>query len=404
MRIGTPQFIGERLREAREARSMTQITLGELLGISKSAISQYEKGVNSPHPEVMINIPHILNLPAQFFFISPPKMEQETPLFFRSLRSTTLAARTKAARKYEWLKNITDYLSTFVEFPSVNFPDLSPPKNPFKIQENDIEIVAASLRKYWGLGDGIISNTAYLLENNGAIVTKMNIGVETMDAFSRWRFTEEKPYIILGLDKGSSSRSRLDLAHELGHMILHKNVNAEDFKKRDTFNLIEKQAFKFAGAFLMPASSFAADFGGPSLSALQSLKIRWKVAIGAMIIRARDLGLISEEQENNLWRSYGRKGYRRHEPLDNEIPQEEPAILQQTFKMIIENNIQTKEQIYSSIPFSQKDIEELSCLPDGFLSDKPKAQVIDLKPREVAPKNSRDGEENNIIPFRRNHV
>jgi Zn-dependent peptidase ImmA (M78 family) len=74
----------------------------------------------------------------------------------------------------------------------------------------------------------------------------------------------------------------------------------------------------------MPQYSFASDFSGPSLSALQSLKLRWKVAMSAMIMRARDLGLISEDQEDNLWRSYGRKVYRRYEPLDNEISQEQP--------------------------------------------------------------------------------
>ena len=67
-------------------------------------------------------------------------------------------------------------------------------------------------------------------------------------------------------------------------MILHRNIDKEDFKKPHIFKHIEKQAFKFAGAFLMPPHSFADDFSGPSLSALQSLKIRWKVGIGAMII------------------------------------------------------------------------------------------------------------------------
>jgi Zn-dependent peptidase ImmA (M78 family)/transcriptional regulator with XRE-family HTH domain len=385
MRLGTPQFIGERLREAREARGMTQITLGELLGVSNRAISQYEKGVVSPHPEVMKNIPDKLNLPAQFFFTPLPPEEQETTLFWRSQASTTVAARVRSKWKYQWLKEkITGYLNRFVEFPSVNFPDLQCPKDPFKIQEQDIEIVASSLRKFWGLGDGIISNTIYLLENNGAIVTKMHIGVETIDAFSNWRLLEDRPYIILGLDKGSASRSRLDVAHELGHMVLHRNIDKDDFKKPHIFKLVEEQAFKFAGAFLMPSYSFASDFSGPSLSALQSLKLRWKVAMSAMLIRARDLRLISEDQENNLWRSYGRKGYRRREPLDDEIPQEDPAILQQTFRMLIENNIQTKEQICSSIPLSQTDIEELVCLPKEFLSNKPKATIINLNSKRNA--------------------
>jgi Zn-dependent peptidase ImmA (M78 family) len=245
-----------------------------------------------------------------------------------------------------------------------------------------IEMAASALRKLWGLDDKIISNTVYLLENNGAIVTKIPFDNEALDAFSNWRWVENRPYIILGSDKISASRSRLDVCHELGHMILHRNVKKEDFKKKGIFDLVEEQAFAFAGAFLMPASSFALEFI-PNLIALESLKMRWKVSIGAMIVRGKHLGLLSEDQEKNLWRNYVRKGYKRHEPLDPQIEHESPAILRQSFETLIEHKIQTKEQILSSICLGQKDIEELAVLPEGFLIDKPKAKIIDFnKKRE----------------------
>jgi transcriptional regulator with XRE-family HTH domain len=79
MRPGTPQFIGERLREAREARCLTQITLSEMLGVSNRAVSQYEKGTASPHPDIMAKIPKILNFPPQFFF-TPCIKAQQFPL------------------------------------------------------------------------------------------------------------------------------------------------------------------------------------------------------------------------------------------------------------------------------------------------------------------------------------
>lgn len=401
MRPGTPQFIGERLREAREARGMTQITLAELLGISNRAVSQYEKGLASPHPDIMKIIPDKLTLPSQFFFTPLPPKEEETVIFYRSLRATTAAARTQSEGKYRWLKEmITDYLEKIVEFPSVNFPDWPFPKDPLQIQDKDIEIAATALRKSWGLGEEIISNTVYLLENNGAIVTKINIGTQTIDSFSNWRAIGRRPYVILGAEKGSASRLRMDVAHELGHMVLHRNVGKDDFKKRDTFKRIEEQAFKFAGAFLMPLYSFASDFSGTSLNALQSLKMRWKVSMSAMIIRARDIGLISEEQENNFWRSYGRKGYRRYEPLDNEISQEEPAVLQQTFKMIIEKRVRTREYICSSIPLSPRDIEELACLPKSYLNNRPEPKILDIN--KVERKNTEAvSNKGKILTFRR---
>ena len=377
MRPGTPQFIGERLREAREVRGHTQITLSEVLGVSNSAVSQYEKGVTSPYPEIMDKLLTALNFPAQFFFTPPRPPEEETIVFYRSRKSATIAARKRAEWKYTWLKEIVDYLGQFFEFPPVNFPDCPFPEDPFQISMKHIEIAASALRKLWGLEDKIISNTVYLLENNGAIVTKMPFDNEALDAFSNWRWIENRPYIILGSDKLSASRSRLDVCHELGHMVLHRNVKKEDFKKKTVFDLIEDQAYAFAGAFLMPASSFASEFI-PNLIALQSLKMRWNVSIAGMIMRGRNLGLLSEDQESNLWRNYARKGYRRHEPLDDQIDHESPAVLRQSFETLIEHKIQTKDQILSSFCLGQKDIEELAVLPEGFLSNKPKATLIDL--------------------------
>jgi Zn-dependent peptidase ImmA (M78 family)/DNA-binding XRE family transcriptional regulator len=380
MRPGTPQFIGERLREAREVRGHTQITLSEVLGVSNSAISQYEKGVTSPYPEIMDKLLTALNFPANFFFTPPRPPEEETIVFYRSRKSATIAARKRAEWKYTWLKEVVDYLSQFFEFPNVNFPNCPFTEDPFDISMKHIEIAASSLRTFWGLGDKIISNTVYLLENNGAIVTKLPFDNEALDAFSNWRWIENRPYVILGSDKLSASRSRLDVCHELGHMVLHRNVKKEDFKKKSVFDLIEDQAYAFAGAFLMPASSFASEFI-PNLIALQSLKMRWNVSIAAMIMRGRNLGLLSEDQERNLWRNYARKGYRRHEPLDDQIEHESPAVLRQSFETLIEHKIQTKDQILSSFCLGQKDIEELAVLPEGFLTDKPKAKVIDFNKR-----------------------
>lgn len=42
--IGTPLGLGDRIRSAREARGWTQPDLGKAVGVSKSAVSQWEKG------------------------------------------------------------------------------------------------------------------------------------------------------------------------------------------------------------------------------------------------------------------------------------------------------------------------------------------------------------------------
>src|SRR6185295_3695781 len=108
--------------------------------------------------------------------------------------------------------------------------------------------------------NGAISNVTWLLENNGAIITRTCLEANTLDAFSEWQTPEGTPYFILGADKNVAVRSRFDIAHELGHIILHRNVEAVCIARQADHKLLEQQANRFAGAFLLPEHSFMSDF------------------------------------------------------------------------------------------------------------------------------------------------
>src|SRR5262249_5990128 len=155
-------------------------------------------------------------------------------------------------------------------------------------------------------------------------VVRDYLEADTLDALSEWLEPEGIPFIVLNADKESAVRSRFDLAHELGHLILHRSVTPDDLKKKPLFRQIEKQAFRFAGALLLPQRPFLADLHALSLDALRALKSKWKVAIAAMIHRLSDLGVLTEEQEKRFWINYARRGWRGREPLDDQLPCEMP--------------------------------------------------------------------------------
>jgi len=73
-----------------------------------------------------------------------------------------------------------------------------------------------------------------------------------VDAFSRP--TPERRVVILGSDKGDKARPRFDAAQELGHLVLHRD-HPEPGNRA-----LEKQAHRFAGAFLLPADQVAAEW------------------------------------------------------------------------------------------------------------------------------------------------
>lgn len=59
---------GSRLRERREALGLKQSELGKLLGITGSAIGNYENGVSSPKADVLYRVFDVLKCDANYLF------------------------------------------------------------------------------------------------------------------------------------------------------------------------------------------------------------------------------------------------------------------------------------------------------------------------------------------------
>lgn len=55
-------IIGSRIRDERQKRGLTQEELGKLIGVSKVAISHYERGEEQPKVEKLSKLVEILNL------------------------------------------------------------------------------------------------------------------------------------------------------------------------------------------------------------------------------------------------------------------------------------------------------------------------------------------------------
>ena len=330
--IGTPGFIGDRLSQAREARGLTAISLAEIIGVNSASISNYERGRQSPSPEVMERIASVLNQPLAFFLRPMPISKQED-IWWRAMSSATKSARDRANARHAWLRDIVTYLSEFVDFPDTNIPDFHLSGDVQQITTGMIEDIAAECRRYWKLGTGPIADVVLLMENNGVIVSRGELEAESLDAYSQRPHDSDHPIVFLGSDKASAVRSRHDASHELGHLILHRDVEAKTIRNPVLFKLIESQAHRFAAAFNLPAEGFADQLWAPTLDAFLALKPHWKVAISAMIMRSEQLGMLSEEQAKRSWINMSRRGWRKQEPLDERLVAERPRVLRRSFEL-----------------------------------------------------------------------
>jgi Zn-dependent peptidase ImmA (M78 family) len=104
---------------------------------------------------------------------------------------------------------------------------------------------------------------------------------QRVDAFSRWFDT--RPLIVLSDGKRDKARSGFDVAHELGHLVMHHEPEFSD-------RVQERQAHAFAAAILMPAAELMEDLPvrpprGEDWERLKEAQLRWGVSIAALLYR-----------------------------------------------------------------------------------------------------------------------
>jgi Zn-dependent peptidase ImmA (M78 family)/transcriptional regulator with XRE-family HTH domain len=370
MRQGTRGFIGERLKQVREARDLSAAALADLLNVTRASIYQYEGNLQSPSPEALRLLGDKLRVDVQYF-LRPMPNRQSGVRFYRCMATATKRARVRAGRRYEWVREICDCLNKYVRFPAVRFPDLGVPRDPARISFEDVEEAASQTRIFFGLPDGPVPNVLWTLENHGAITAKFDLDATTLDAFSEWSPADQRPYVILSSDKGSAVRSRFDAAHELGHLILHRNTPESFFCHKDSFELMENQAHRFASAFLLPESAFTSALYAPTLDAFRSLKETWRVAIAAMIMRVHDLNIVNDEGAKRLWINLGRRKWRTREPLDDRLQPEAPRYLSRCISVLLERRTIAPCDLQFQTGIPAQDIEKLIGLPAGTLADAP---------------------------------
>jgi Zn-dependent peptidase ImmA (M78 family)/DNA-binding XRE family transcriptional regulator len=368
MKSGVSGFEGSRLREAREVRGVPVLALAESADVTRQVIYQYELNNAAPSVEVLSRISNALGIPEKFFITKRSEIDDST-LFFRSMASTTKVARARATHRLQWLQDIVNCVSEYVELPDSDFPSLNLPADPLLISDEDIDDAAEQVRTFWKVPEGPIANIVALLEHHGAIVARDALGAESLDGLSGFFPSVARPIVLVGIDKGSPVRWRFDAAHELGHLILHSHVAPSLLRSPENYKRIEDQAHRFAGAFILPCASFGEDLYGVNLDNLLALKLKWKISIAAMVMRARQCGLLSEDTERRIWINISRRGWRKNEPYDDSMPIEEPRMLRAAIDLILTEGGQTPDEIVDQIGLPERDIEVLCGLSQGYFAE-----------------------------------
>lgn len=354
--------IPERIREAREARGLSGEGFAEAIGVSRQAVAQFETGQTTPGGETMSKIIAETGQPISFFTNVPVRPGEPRSPFFRSLKRMEHHHRRRIVRRMQWAGDIGALLERFIDLPTVNFPDFEFDFERGKV--DDIEHAAEALRDHWGLGRGPVRNLSVLMEQNGVLIVREPVRCDDMDAVSCW--IGGRPIVLLSKEVVSGPRDLFNLAHELGHLVLHPDVELS----RTNLDVIEKQANRFASAFLLPRETFSREVLGSSIAYFKSLKSRWGVSIAAMAYRSKNLGILSENQYSYLFRQMNSQDIRKIEPLDDMFPVNIPSVLGEGLRMLIEHHVYTRPQIEASLSLNLRDVEIIAGLDEGYLDQR----------------------------------
>lgn len=333
----TNEFNPSRLTLARKRRGMSKKMLAEELDVSARIITAYEAGERQPKPKSIEAIAEFLDFPVPFFNKNDADSLPIEGTSFRSLTKTTARLRDQALAAGELALELSDWIGK-------KFANLPDPKIP-KLQGVDAETAATIIRQEWGLGELSIRNLVHLLEDKGVKVFSLAEQCQDIDAFSCWH--KNRPYIFLNTMK-TAERSRMDAAHELGHLVLHWHDIIP--RNRD----IEHEAKLFAAAFLMPKSGILANVPyGASLDQLIEIKHDWGVSLLALIVRAFKVSLLSEWQYRSYCKAIGRKN-----ELEAMKQRETSLILSKVFKMLRDEGI-TKADVAHSLLWPISELNKL---------------------------------------------
>jgi Zn-dependent peptidase ImmA (M78 family)/DNA-binding XRE family transcriptional regulator len=333
-------FNPRRLSLARKRRRLSSKGFAELIGMSPVTVSRLEKANNEPDPETVTSIAKALGFPREFFFDGDIDDLTKDAASFRSLTSMTAREREAALASGSLAYLLSDYVSAKFNLPEPKLIDLS--------HERDPPAAARTVRQAWALGEQPISSMIKLLESKGVRVFSLAENTKNVDAFSCWR--NDIPYVFLNTFK-SAERSRLDAAHELAHLILHRHGGPRQGRGA------EVEANSFASSFLMPEADVKSRL--PFVGRLDELvvaKKRWGVSTAALAYRLHKLGILGNWQYRMFCIQINQRGYRDEEP--NSLPREESVLWKKIFTELWSDRI-SKDQVAADLHLPADELENL---------------------------------------------
>jgi len=359
-------MFSQRLKQLRLARGFSLEELAAKTGgiVTKQALSKYERGKIRPSAVVLNKLAKALNTKAAILF-NVPSFNIEIIAFRRTSRlpmkelSRVESYVKNALEERIHLQELTRFSMESMEAKTVREKNLRRflPIQSMSIKNlEDVEMASKSLRTSWKLGLDEISNMTETLEDHSVHVIEINTrykldGVAAVASTGNNRVKAAAVANKIGVP---GERQRLNLAHELGHLVLEIPEDVDE----------EKAAFRFGGAFLAPADMLLKEVGIKRAfiqpEELLMLKQKYGLSIAALLYRLRDLKIISESYYTKWCIDINRLGWKKREP--NEINPEQSNWVRRVVLRGLSEGLLTPEEAARFLKESLRQEEPLTLM------------------------------------------
>lgn len=339
------RFNADLLRVARRSRGLSQAELSRQSGVSQAKLSKMENGLIDPSDDVLERIAPTLRFPQRFFFQSDRVVGLPMSVHPSYRKRASAGKRALDCLEAELNLHIL-HLRRLLE--AAEFEPESPLPRLDVDEYEGPERIAELVRRNWLMPSGPLKDLVGWVERAGCVVIHCDFTGLSVDGVTI-QVPGLPPCIFLNRNQ-PADRQRFTLAHELGHVVMHRVPSPT----------MEDEANEFASALLMPARDIRPYLSGRlTLQRLASLKPVWGVSMQALLYRARTTEAITANQSRYLWQQLSRLGYRRVEPPELDLPSEQPRVYSELLRTHIEELGYELPELYSLLSTSEDDFKRM---------------------------------------------
>lgn len=340
-------FNGEMLRLARQYRGYTQRDFSDKLKVDPALTSRIENGVQTPTPDFVTETSALLKFPEKFF--EQPERIYGLPMSVHPMwRKKASVSQRNVDRAFAEIN--VRLLQLRILLRSVEHTHaLELPSLDVQSYRGGAEEIAGLVRRIWHMPAGPVLDLTGWIERAGIFVFHVPLPDAAMSGVT-FRVPGLPPCIFLQEDM-PSDRMRLTLAHELGHIVMHRLPTLD----------MEVEAFRFASAFLMPAKDIQPYFSGKKvdLRLLANLKPEWRVSMQGLLKRASQLEFVSESQTRYLWSQFTVRKLRFAEPPELDVEPESPTLLPKLLRLHLGELKYTPANLCDALAIHEQELLDL---------------------------------------------